>query len=141
MEDPKTRRDLIDQVLDNLGVLVPGQAPAAEAVQRIDNLLDPVFASLRTRSIVYVQDPGTVGSSSDGEIPAEIFLALADCVAFRVAGAFNLAGDASLKALSNLAEDELRVVGKPARTRRMLRTDPQLRSSRRNIPGNFTRGT
>ena len=28
----RTRRDLIDQVLDNLGVLVPGQAPGDEAV-------------------------------------------------------------------------------------------------------------
>lgn len=137
----KTRRELIDQVLDNVGILVPGQAPSDEMVSKVDTRLDPVLATLAAREIVYVFDAGTPSPPAGGEIDEAIFLALADSIADRVAGAFNLAGDTALKALAVLAEDELRVIGRPARTRRMLRVDAQLRSPRRNIPGNFSRGT
>jgi hypothetical protein len=141
MEDTKTRLELVYQVLDNLGILVPGQAPPDEMVAKVDTRLDPVLASLRTREICYVSDPGTPSPPTNGAIAAEVFLALADVIADRVAGAFNLAGDTALKSLAILAEDELRVIQRPQRTRKMLRVDAQLRSPRRNIPGNFSRGT
>ena len=96
METAHTRRDLIDLTLENLGILVPGQATDPENVERVDKVLDAVLANLRVLEICYVSDPGTVGSQVNGAIPAEVFLPLGDCVAWAVAGRFNLAGDQSL---------------------------------------------
>jgi len=137
----KTRRQLIDQVLDSLGILVPGQAPSDENVSRVDGLLDPALSSLAAQEIVYVADTGTPNPVTGGEIDEAIFLALADMVAWRCAGAFNLAGDPALMAKSKLAEEELRVIGRPARTRRTLTTDIQLRAgNRRYTSFNFVTG-
>jgi hypothetical protein len=138
---PKTRRELIDQVLDNLGVLVEGQAPSGEMVSKVDRLVDAHMASLRTREIVYVANVGTPSPPAGGAFDLELFLAIADSLAFRAAPSFNLAGDPSLKTLALLGEDELRVIARPARTRRMLRVDKQTRGDRRIPAGNFTRGT
>lgn len=138
---PKTRVELIDQVLDNLGVLVEGQSPTAEMRAKVDRLVDAHCASLRTREVIYIADTGTASPPTGGEFDLEIFLPLADTLAMRSAPAFNLAGDASLMALSIRGEDELRVLARPQRTRRMLRVDPQTRSPSRISSGNFTRGT
>lgn len=138
---PKTRTELIDQVLDNLGVLVEGQAPTAEMRSKVDRLLDPHVASLANRQITYIPDTGTANPPSGGEFEQELFLALADSLAMRCAPAFNLAGDASLKALAIIAEDELRVLGRPDRTRRMLQPDKATRGNTFRVSGNFTRGT
>ena len=40
----RSRRELIDLVLDNLGVLVPGQPASAEYVATIDAAIDPFVA-------------------------------------------------------------------------------------------------
>jgi hypothetical protein len=137
----KTRVDLIDQVLDNLGVLVEGQAPTAEMRSKVDRLVDPHLASLSNREIVSVSDAGTPNPPSGGEIEENQFLAIADTLAMRCAPSFNLAGDASLKALAILAEDELRVLARPLRTRRMLQPDKATRGDSFRAVGNFTRGT
>lgn len=137
----KTRVDLIDQVLANLGVLVEGQSPTAEMRQKVDRLVNPHMASLRTLDIIYVADLGTAEPPTGGEFDEELFLALGDSLAMRAAPSFNLAGDASLAALSIRAEDELRRLARPQRTRRMLRVDPQTRSQARIGAGSFTRGT
>ena len=59
----QTRRQLIDKVLDKLGVLVPGQAPGDEAVSRVDGYVDPCFATLAALGIVYVADAGVARSA------------------------------------------------------------------------------
>lgn len=138
---PKNRVEAIDQVLDNLGVLVEGQSPTAEMRAKVDRLVDAHVASLRAEDIVYIADTGTTPPITGGSFDLEIFLAFCDTLAWRAAPAFNLAGDASLKVMSDQGKDELRVVTRPARTRRMLRVDPQTRSPRRVYNGNFTRGT
>jgi hypothetical protein len=137
----KTRAELIDQVLDNLGVLVEGQAPTAEMRNKVDRLVDPHLASLRNREITYVPDTGTPNPPSGGEFDEELFLALADSLAMRCAPSFNLAGEPSLKALAVLGEDELQVIGRPQRTRRMLQVDKATRGNSYRVAGNFTRGT
>lgn len=137
----KTRAELIDQVLDNLGVLVEGQAPSAEMRNKVDRLVNPHLASLRNQEIVYVADAGEPNPPSGGEIEDEIFLALAHTLAFSCAPSFNLAGDPSLKALDILGKDELRVLGRPQRTRQMLQVDKAVRGTSFRIAGNFTRGT
>lgn len=141
MENPKTRRALIDQVLDNLGILVLGQDPSASNVAKVDNILDPVLAQLSAEGIVYVADGGTAAPPYGGEIPLELFLPLANCVAWECAGKFNLAGDQSLKTLDILARETLRQIGRPAEARRTLRVDPQLRGRIRRGAGNYSRGT
>lgn len=138
---PKTRVELIDRVLYNLGVLVDGQSPSTEMRAKVDRILDPHVASLTNREVTYITDTGAPEPPSGGEFDQALFLALADSLAFRAAPEFNLAGDASLKALALLAEDELRVLGRPQRTRRMLVPDKALRGSGFRVVGNFTKGT
>jgi hypothetical protein len=127
---PKTRRELIDLVLDNLGVLVPGQSPGDEAVSRVDGIIDPSFATLAALGVTYVADAGTADPPDGGEIDDALFIPLGDWVAWQVAGAFNSADSPSLKTLADQAEKTLRIIGRPASTRRTLRTDLQLTGAR-----------
>jgi hypothetical protein len=135
-----TRRELIDIVLDNLGVLVPGQAPSDDEVDKVDKRFDAGFAQLAASDIIAVYDFGTPSPPSGGEIEDAIVLPLGDWFAWKCAPAFNQADNPSLKILADEAEKVLRLIGRPASTRRVLITDPQL-SSRpyRNV--NFLRGT
>src|SRR5580765_7283519 len=126
---PKTRRELVDQVLDNLGVLVPGQSPGDEAVSRVDAIIDPSFATLAALGKCYVADPGDPDPPSGGEIDDAQFLPLCAYVAWQCAGAFNLGDSPSLKILSDQAESTLLLIGRPASTRKTLSTDVQLRGS------------
>lgn len=116
----KTRNDLINQVLDRLQILVYGQSPSTEDVQKVDRLIDGAVAQLAALDIYYVQDPGELGPS-DGAIEDEAFLALADYIA-----QFHLLADTRIQALSSIAEGNLRTLAAPARTRRTLRVDPAL---------------
>ena len=138
----QTRRQLIDKVLDKLGVLVPGQAPGDEAVSRVDSYIDPCFAQDAALGVVYVADAGLPDPPSGGQIEDAAINALADRVTWACAGAFNLGDNPQLKLLSDQAEAILRIIGRPASTRQTLRTDTQLRGGSWRAPvGNFTRGT
>jgi hypothetical protein len=137
----RTRREFIDQVLDNLGILVPGQAPGDEAVSRVDNVIDPTFAGLAGQGLPYVADAGTRNPPAGGQIPDDQYLYLADCVAEAVAGAFNMVDSPYLKAKQIEAIRILRIIGRPASTRRTLGTDIALRGYRTAGFGNFSRGT
>lgn len=138
----QTRRQLIDKVLDKLGVLVPGQAPGDEAVSRVDSYVDPAFAQLAAEGIVYIGDGGLPDPPSGGAIDDALVNLLADILAWASAGGFNLADSPNLKLLADQAESKLRVIGRPASTRQTLRTDTQLSGSGLRGPvGNFTRGT
>ena len=137
----RTRRELIDLILDNLGVLVPGQSPGDEAVSRVDLIIDPSFATLAALDYVYVADAGTPNPPAGGAIDDALFIPLGDWVAWQVAGGFNLSDSPSLKALSIEAEKTLRIIGRPASTRRVLTTDMQLTNRRGRVVGNYARGT
>lgn len=69
----KTRRELVDQALKDLGVLPAGHTPSAEDVETVDGYVDTVLEQLSEDSVVYVQD--------DEAIEASIFLPLAKCLA------------------------------------------------------------
>ena len=137
----RTRRELIDQVLDNLGVLVPGQAPGDEAVSRVDLIIDPALATLAAQGLPYVADAGTPNPPAGGQFDDSVFLPIADCVAEAVGGAFNMVDSPYLKAKQLEALKVLRVISRPASTRRTLGTDIQLRGYRTAALGNFSRGT
>lgn len=125
-----TRRQLIDQVLENLGVLAAGDTPAAEDVAKVDRLIDPVLADLQSRAVAYVNDAGTLGPSG-GAIDAAQYLHLAKVIADEAKAGWGLAGDPSYYVLRQQAEELLRVIGRPPQTRRTLRTDPFLRRGAR----------
>ena len=137
----KTRLQFIHQGVANLGVLVPGQSPSPEDIDKIDNILDPILASLAARDIVYVADTGTSNPPDGGEFDDSIFLGTAHLVTDPCAPMFNMAGDPQLRANAIQAEDELRVIGRPTRTRKTLQCDAAVQSQYASVMGNFTRGT
>jgi len=138
---PKTRVEVIDQVLDNLGVIIEGQPIAAELRSKVDRSLNSAMATLANLEVVYVADLGTANPPDGGEFDEELFLPLCHCIAWHLASSFNLAGDPELKVMGDINEDTLRRLGRPQRTRRMLRVDPQTRSQGFRITGNFSKGT
>jgi hypothetical protein len=137
----RTRRELVDAALDNLGILVPGQAPGDEAVARIDSIVDPAAATLAALGIIYFPDLGIPNPPTGGQIEDAVFLPFAAICAWEAAGGFNQADSPSLKLLALEAEKTLRLIGRPASTRQTLRTDLQLTNRRYGPAGNFTRGT
>lgn len=139
MDITKTRRDLIDQVLGNLQVLAPGQTPADEDVQKVDGVIDAVADKLNALDVYYFDDVGQPGPLN-GAIPAAVFLPLAHCVAKEAGPSFGLGGDAGLFALDREAKSDLRTIGRPSGTKRLLSVDHALTLPRRS-PFNFTTGT
>lgn len=129
---PKTRAELINQALVNLGIIAAGQSVSAEDVSKMDTIVDPAVSMLADLDIYYVQDAGSIGPS-DGAIEDSAFLPLADYVANAACAAFNLPADTKLQALSQLAEGKLVTLAAPKRTLRTLRVDPALQTRRFGI--------
>ncbi len=121
----KTRAQLIDQALINLGIIQPGQTTTPENIAKMDTIVDPAIAELRDLDIYYVQDAGSIGPV-DGEIEDSAFLSLAAYIANASCAAFNLPADSKLHVLSQQAEAKLITLSAPARTLRTLRIDPAL---------------
>jgi hypothetical protein len=137
----KDRQALIFATLDALGVLIPGQTPEAETVDRIDRRLNSVLASLSSQFIIDISNPGTADPPSGGEYPDDVFLHLASIVAQAVAGAFNSGGDPAIAATAEYAKEQIRIIARPERIRRYLRTDVQLRAGNNRARAfNFTTG-
>jgi hypothetical protein len=128
---PKTRAELINQCLTNLGVIAEGQSIDADLVQKMDGIVDPAIAELASLDIYYVQDAGELGPA-DGAIEDSAFLSVAAYIANAACAAFNLPADQKLQSLALLAEQKLRTLAAPARTLRTLRVDPAV--SRRFWP-------
>ena len=118
----KTRQELIIEALDNLNIIVPGQAPSTAIVSKMDGLVNPVIDQLADLDIYYVRDAGEIGPSG-GEIESSAFLALAAYLANAAASKFNLPADTKLKALAMEAEGMLTTLSRPASTRNRLIVD------------------
>lgn len=126
----KTRQELIIEALDQLGIIVPGQAPSTTIIAKMDTILDPVIEQLDGLGIYYVDDPGEIGPA-DGAIESSAFLALGAYLANAAAAKFNLPADTKLKALAIEAEQTLRTLTRPASTRKFLKTDAGIPTGRR----------
>jgi hypothetical protein len=126
----KTRQELLIEALDQLGIIVPGQAPSSAIINKIDGIFDPVVEQLADLGIYYVDDQGEIGPL-DGAIESSAFLALAAYLANAAASKFNLAADTKLKALAIEAEQTLRTLTRPASTRKFLKTDAGIPTGRR----------
>jgi hypothetical protein len=131
----KTRAQLINQCLTNLGVIAEGQSIDADLVNKMDGFVDPAIATLAALEFYYVQDAGSVGPS-DGDIEDAAFLPLADWIANKACSGFNLPADQKMQALATLAEGTLITLSAPSRTFKRLRVDPAL-SRRRGYYGGW----
>lgn len=118
----KTRQELIIEALDQLNIIVPGQAPSSTIINKMDEVFDPVVEELEALGIYYVDDPGEIGPVQ-GAIESSAFLSLGAYLANAAASKFNLPADAKLKALAIEAEQKLRTLTRPASTRKFLKTD------------------
>lgn len=128
----KTRRDLILEALDDLGILVPGQAPSAAVMNKMDGIVDAVIEELDGLDIYYVSDAGEIGPSG-GEIESSAFLSVAAYLANAAAAKFNLPADAKLKALAIEAVDRLERLARPTPTKKFLSTDAGIPTGARRI--------
>lgn len=128
----KTRAELINQSLVNLGVIAFGQSIDAEMVQKMDTVIDPALSELSDLDIYYVSDQGSVGPTG-GAFDNSAFLSLAAYIANAACAAFNLPADQKMITLSQIAEGKLITLTRPARTLRTLRVDPALQTRRIGI--------
>ncbi len=126
----KTRQELIIEALDQLGIIVPGQAPSSTVMNKMDGILDPALEKLSGLDIYYVADAGEIGPTG-GEIESSAFLSIAAYLANTAAPKFNLPADVKLKALALEAEQDLRTLARPASTRKFLRIDAGIPTGRR----------
>jgi hypothetical protein len=81
----KTRRELVEQALENLGALAAGQSADTEDVESVDNKVDPLLEEISTEGLLTVGD--------DEEIDSKIFLPLATLLAEKAAPAFGRPSD------------------------------------------------
>lgn len=135
----KTRRELIIEALDQLNIIVPGQAPSATVINKMDEVFDPVIEMLDGLGIYYVDDAGEIGPDG-GNIESSAFLPLGAYLANAAASKFNLPADTKLKALALEAEQTLRTLARPASTRKFLSIDAGIPTARRNHGWDISRG-
>jgi hypothetical protein len=119
----KTRAQLIQQALTNLGIIAEGQSVSDQDVEKMDTIVDPAIAELSDLDIYFVQDAGSLGPIN-GNIEDSAFLSLAAYIANAACPSFNLPYDVKLKALSDEAEKKLTTLGRPARSLKTLKVDP-----------------
>lgn len=101
----KTRAELVIRAMKILGVLGAGQTPYVEDSQPIDDLIDPMIASLSVRKVIHLTNRQSFEDA--------IFLPLSRCLAAAAAP------DTGLPALANepmMAEAELRAMQAPDET-------------------------
>jgi hypothetical protein len=80
----RTRRDLVNAALANLGILAAGQNANAEDFEAVDNFVDPLVAWLEATDVIDIDDIDA--------IPLEWFNALAVILADQSALMFGLSG-------------------------------------------------
>lgn len=80
----RTRRQLVEAALANLGILAAGQTPPAEDFDAVDDHVEPLLAWLEMTDILDLEDPN--------EIPLEFFSAVATLLADDAALEFGLTG-------------------------------------------------
>lgn len=116
----KTQADLIETILQNLGVVAVGQPVQAEDSSVVSSRLEPKNAELNSRQIGYISD--------FEDIPDEVFLAYATVMADECAPLFGVTGVNAqmLAAQASRAEKTIRDISRAHGTNQMLRCDPML---------------
>jgi hypothetical protein len=99
---PKTRDELVNRALANLGALPAGQTANDEEYDQVDALVEPVLASLSARDVYYVSDVQAIAD--------EAFIAIGHCLAWAAAPEFGMHNDAAMAALARDAELQLKII-------------------------------
>lgn len=110
MVTTKTRRELVQRALSDLGVIRAGQAPNDEDASAVDALVPSVIAMLEQRELVYISDVERIDASVF--LPVSILLANAASAEF---------GGAKLDIEG--AEKALREIGRSGPTYETLEAD------------------
>lgn len=98
----KSRQELIERALEELGVKAAGVTPAAEDVAVIDDEIDPVMSDLATRDIWQ-------WGSSD-EFDEDAFVHLAKLLANSKARVFGVSPDETVRLMSEARLRQLNVL-------------------------------
>lgn len=98
----KSRDDLINRALSDLGALPVGQTASTQEYASVAALVDPLVANLYERDIYYVSDTNAIEDAA--------FIPLGRCLAWAAAPEFGLHSDAALAALSEQAERHLKTI-------------------------------
>ena len=101
----RTRTELINQALLNLGAVAVGQAVDADTSSLVDGLIDGLIAELERRDVIYIQDITTYG------IEDEFFQPLARILAWRAAPAFGAQNDSGQANARNTAPKPAEIAG------------------------------
>ena len=114
----RTQADLLQEVLENLGVLAAGQTPEQEDLSRVSEKLPSIIALLSATEVVAIPDINN--------IPDEWFIPLAACVAYSCKQKFGLVGDAAAGVDNDyqLALLQFRVMNRGRPTGEVMRSDP-----------------
>jgi hypothetical protein len=95
----KSRTDLVERALKNLGVLPSGMTPNVQEYNSIDELIDPMIEDLIARDIFFVEDADAIDDKA--------FLALGNILAGVAAAEFGLQDDAAIAARAQRGEQDL----------------------------------
>lgn len=104
----KLQSELVDQVLENLGVLGEGQTSEVEQIQRVNDRLPGVIDTLKATEVFYLNDLDA--------IPLEAFVPLSDVVAWECRTKFGVTGD-DLVVLESAYERGIRALRVMTRSR------------------------
>lgn len=81
----KTKSDLIEQVLEGLGVLGEGQTASIEQIERVDTSTQPILDDMAGQEIYYLNDVNN--------IPSQAFKGICAIVAWGCRTKFGVTGD------------------------------------------------
>lgn len=113
----RTQADLLQEVLENLGVLAAGQTPEQEDLSRVSEKLPSIVSLLSATEVVYIPDINN--------IPDEFFIPLSDCVAYYCKQKFGIVGDAATSVDNDyqLALLQFRVMNRGRPTGEVMKSD------------------
>lgn len=114
----RTEADLLQEVLENLGVLAAGQTPEQEDLSRVSEKLPSIIATLGATEVVYIPDLAN--------IPDEYFIPLSNCVAYYCKAKFGLVADAAAQVDQDyqVALLQFRVMNRARPTGEIMKSDP-----------------
>src|ERR1017187_1230287 len=81
----KTQEDLVNEILENIGVLAAGQTAQIEDTRRVAELLPSVQKILSAQEIAYIGDFNAIDEA--------VFIPLAAVAAYLCRGKFGVSGD------------------------------------------------
>lgn len=114
----RTTSDLLQEVLENLGVLAAGQTPEQEDLARVSEKLPSIISTLGATEVVYIPDINN--------IPDEWFIPLSNCVAYYCKAKFGITGEAAQQVDQDyqVALLQFRVMNRGRPTYEAMKSDP-----------------